>query len=114
MYIVINIFVLCLVYTTRAGLSVLERAHNLILGLRRRNRFVLTYKRNIRIQRIDCLFRNGFQLIDKGKAFLADENNSFSEIHYCSTFLSCGSEEIAKRFPREEELNLLYKDRKNI
>ena len=32
-------------------------------------------------------------------------------MHYCSTFLSCGSQDIAKRFPREEELNLLYKDR---
>ena len=73
MYIVINIFVLCLVYTTKADLSVLERAHNLILGLCRKNRFILTYNRNIRIQRIDSLFRNGFQLTDKGKAFLADD-----------------------------------------
>ena len=79
-----NVFISGLVYTTRVDISLLERIHALIFNFCRKNSFICIDNRNIRS---DSLYKGGFHLINKGKAFLADNfvvylnNNSFLETH---------------------------------
>ena len=79
-----NVFISGLVYTTRVDVSLLERIHVLIFDFCRKNSFIYIDNRNIRS---DSLYKDGLHLIDKGKAFLADNsiaylnNNIFLETH---------------------------------
>ena len=79
-----NVFISGLVYTTRVDISLLERIHVLIFNFCRKNSFIYIDNRNIRS---DSLYKGGFHLINKGKAFLADNfvvylnNNSFLETY---------------------------------
>ena len=59
-----NVFVSGLVYTYRFDVSLLERVHILILDFCRKHCFIYIDNRNIR--------SDDLHLIDKGKAFLAD------------------------------------------
>ena len=79
-----NVFISGLVYATRVDISLLERIHVLISNFCRKNSFIYIDNRNIRS---DSLYKDGFHLINKGKAFLANNfvvylnNNSFLETH---------------------------------
>ena len=78
------IFISRLVYTSRVDVSLLERIHVLIFDFYRKNSFIYIDNGNIRS---DSLYKDGLRLIDKGKAFLADNfiaylnNNIFLETH---------------------------------
>ena len=77
-----SFFISGLVYTTRVDVSLLERIHVLIFDFCRKNSFINIDNRNIRS---DSLYKDGLHLIDKGKAFLADNfivylNNTFLEM----------------------------------
>ena len=84
MFDVKSVFISGLVYTTRVDVSLLERIHVLIFDLCRKSSFIYIDYRNIRS---DSLYKDGLHLIDKGKAFLADNlilfvsNNAFLETH---------------------------------
>ena len=74
------VFISGLVYTTRVDVCLLERIHVLTFDFCRKNSFI--YIDNIRS---DALYKDGLHLIDKGKAFLADNfivylNNTFLEM----------------------------------
>ena len=77
-----SVFISGLVYTTRVDVSLLERIHVLIFDFCRKNSFIYIDNRNIRS---DSLYKDDLHLIDKGKAFLADNfivylnNNTFLE-----------------------------------
>ena len=75
-----SVFILGLFYTTRVDVYLLERIYVLIFDFCRRNSFIYIDNRNIRS---DSLCNDELHLIDKGKAFLADNfvvylnNNAF-------------------------------------
>ena len=79
-----SVFISGLVYTTRVDVSLFERIHVLGFDFCRKNSFIYIDNRNIRR---DSLYKDGLHLIDKGKAFLADNfivylnNNTFLETH---------------------------------
>ena len=62
-----SVFTSGLVYTTRVNVPFLERIHVLIFDLCRKISFIYIDNRNTRS---DSLYKDGFHLIDKGKAFL--------------------------------------------
>ena len=71
-----------LVYTTRIGLPVLERIHEMILHLC--NKLGICYIDNINI-RMKHLWKDGLHLVESGKVILA--NNFLSYLSKC--FLIC-------------------------
>ena len=64
-----NVFISGLVYTTRVDVSLLKWIHVFIFDFWRKNSSIYIDNRNIRS---DSLYTDGVHLIDKGKAFLAD------------------------------------------
>ena len=62
-----SVFTSGLVCTTRVNVPFLERIHVLIFDLCRKISFIYIDNRNTRS---DSLYKDGFHLIDKGKAFL--------------------------------------------
>ena len=64
-----SVFISGLVYTTRVDVCLLERIHVLIFDFCWKNSFIYIDNRNARS---DSLYKEGLYLIDKGKAFLAD------------------------------------------
>ena len=64
-----SVFISGLVYTTRVDVCLLERIHVLIFDFCWKNSFIYIDNRNTRS---DSLYKEGLYLIDKGKAFLAD------------------------------------------
>ena len=79
-----SVFISGLVYTTRFDVSLFERIHVLVFDFCKKNSFIYIDDRNIRRH---SLYKDGLHLIDKGKAFLADNftvylnNNTFLETH---------------------------------
>ena len=78
-----SVFISGLVHATRVDVSLLERIHVLIFDFCRKNCFIYINNRNVRS---DSFYKDGLHLIDKGKAFLADNfivylNNIFLETH---------------------------------
>ena len=74
-----NFFVLGLVYITRVDVSLLERVHVLILDFCRKNSFIYSDNRNMRR---DSLYKHGLHLIDKRKAFLAENFIAYIIVAY--------------------------------
>ena len=77
-----SVFISEVIYITRVDASLLERIHALTSDFCRNNSFIYIDNRNIRS---DSLYKDGLHLIDKGKAFLADNfivylNNTFLEM----------------------------------
>ena len=118
MFDVKSVFISGLVYTTRVYVSLLERIHVLIFDFCRKNSFIYVGNRNIRS---DSLYKDGLHLIDKGKAFLADNftvylnNNTFLETHTHhppKRFLRSDFRQTAELFQVSAELHLLQNDRR--
>ena len=64
-----NIFMSGIVFTTRVSLGILIQVHNKISNFCNTNGLYYIDNRNIRA---DCLYKDGFHLIDKGKIVLAN------------------------------------------
>ena len=64
-----SVFISGLVYTVRVNVSLLERINVLVFDFCRKNNSIYIDSRNIKS---DSLYKNGLHLIDKEKAFLAD------------------------------------------
>ena len=73
-----NVFVSGLVYTTRIGLPVLARTHEMIVNLCYKLGVCYVDNRNIRRKH---LWKDGLHLVESGKVILA--NNFLSEISKC-------------------------------
>ena len=102
----------------RVDVSLLERIHVLIFDFCRKNSFIYVGNRNIRS---DSLYKDGLHLIDKGKAFLADNfivylnNNTFLETHTHhppKRFLRSDFRQTAELFQVSAKLHLLQNDRR--
>ena len=73
-----NVFISGLVYTTRIGLPVLERTHEMILHLCNKLGICYVDNRNIRMKH---LWKDGLHLVESGKVILA--NNFLSYLSKC-------------------------------
>ena len=78
-----NVFISGLVYTTRTGLPVLERTHEMILHLCNKLGICYLDNRNIRMKH---LWKNGLHLVESGKVILA--NNFLSYLSKCFLILT--------------------------
>ena len=74
----LNLFISGLVYTTRIGLPVLERTHEMIVNLCYKLGVCYVDNRNIRRKH---LWKDGLHLVESGKVILA--NNFLSYLSKC-------------------------------
>ena len=64
-----NIFLSGIIFTTRVSLDILIQVHNMITNFCNTSGLYYIDNRNIRV---DCLYKDGLHLIDKGKIVLAN------------------------------------------
>ena len=82
-----NVFISGLVYTTRIGLPVLERTHEMILHLCNKLGICYVDNRNIRMKH---LWKDGLHLVESGKVILANNFLSYLSKCFFNTYTSSG------------------------